>query len=72
VAVSEGLDQRHVQLDEPSPGALVPTVTVSVDQSAGGRISVGAEASGHDVLHGAAIAPVTGLNLNPILRVRET
>ena len=40
VPMSERLDQRHVQLDQSPPGALVPTVSVRAQQPAGGRISV--------------------------------
>jgi hypothetical protein len=46
VPVSERLDERHVQLDQPRAGALVPTVSVGVQQAAGRCISFAAESFG--------------------------
>ena len=72
VAVGEGLDQGHVQLDETSPRALIPILAVGGQQSAGGRISSRAETSGHDVLLGGGEHRGAQTTLTANVAVSET
>src|SRR4051812_11299381 len=73
MTMGKRLDQRHVELDQPGARALVPTFSVRAEQAAGGRISVGAKASGREVLLGGRdLHRLSQSTLTPTLRVSDT